>query len=70
MYDHVEPRFNRALDPWSGKCVVGDRNNFSLARDFRDRLKVDQFEQRIAWGFDPNHACVRFDCALDVLRVG
>ena len=43
---------------------------FRFARDFRDRFQVNQLQQRIARRFDPNHARVWFDCALEIFRVG
>ena len=44
-----------------GKRVVGNGNDFVFARDFRDRFEIDQFQQRIARRFDPDHARVLFD---------
>src|SRR5439155_15301748 len=67
---NIEPGLNRALDPRSRKCVIANRNKFVLAHDFPDRLEIDQLQQRIAWSFDPNHARVWFDRALEVFRVG
>ena len=70
MHDNVEARLDWTLDPGSGKCVVGHRNDFPLARDFGDRFEIDQLQQRIARRFDPNHVRVCFDCALEIFRVG
>src|SRR5262249_59602934 len=70
MHNDVEPRFNWSLNPWSCERVVTNRNQFPFARDLRDRVKIDQLEQRIARGLDPNHARVCFDCPLKIFRVG
>ena len=69
MCDDVETRLDWALDPWGGKCVVGYGNDFSLARDFRDRFQINEFQQRITRRFDPNHARVCLNCALEIFRV-
>ena len=69
MCDDVETRLDWALDPWGGKCVVGQGNDFSLARDFRDRFQINEFQQRITRRFDPDHARVWFNCALEIFRV-
>ena len=70
MHDDVEASLDWALGPRSGKGVVGHRNDLSLARNFRNRLEVDQLQQRIARRFDPDHPRVWFDCALEIFRVG
>ena len=70
MNDNIEARFDWALDPGSGECVIGHGNDFSLPGDFRDRFKIDQLQQRIARRFDPNHARVWFDRALEIFGVG
>ena len=41
-----------------------------LARDLRDRFQVDNFEQRIARGLDPNHSRVLFDRRFKARCVG
>src|SRR5262245_47782015 len=69
MQNDIESRFNRSLDPGSRKRVVANRNQFPFARDLRDRVQIDQLEQRITRGLDPNHARVWFDCALEILRI-
>src|SRR6476659_9959957 len=50
MQNDIEPRFDRALDPWSRERIIANRNQFPFARDLRDCVKIDQFEQRITWG--------------------
>ena len=70
MHDDVESVFNRALNPWRCKCVIANGDDFVLARNFRDRVEVDQLQQRIAGCFDPNHARVWFDCALEIRSIG
>ena len=70
MDDDIEAGFDRALNPRRGKRVVANRNNFVSTRDFCDRLQIDQLEQRIARGLDPNHARVWLESALEILRVG
>src|SRR5215472_6063237 len=42
MHHDIKPRFNRSLNPWSSERVIANRNQFSFARDLRDRLKIDQ----------------------------
>src|SRR6478735_5606831 len=69
MHNDIEPRFNRALNPWSSERIVANRNQFSFARDLRYRVEIDQLEQRITRGLDPHHARVWFDCALDIFRI-
>ena len=69
--DHqIKTKFDRPLDPWCGEGVVGDRKNFVFARNFRDRFQIDDFEQRIARRFDPNHSRVLFDRRLKARCVG
>ena len=70
MHNDIEPRVNRSLDPRSSERIVANRNQFPFARDLRNRVKIDQLEQRITRGLDPNHARVWFDCALQIFRVG
>ena len=70
MHDDVESVFNRALNPWRCKCVIANGDDFVLTRNFRDRVEVDQLQQRIAGRFDPNHARVWFDCALEIRSIG
>ena len=41
MHNDIEPRFDRSLDPRSGKRVVGNRNDLLFACDFRDRFEID-----------------------------
>ncbi len=65
MDDDIETEFDRPLDPRRGEGVVGDRNNFVLARDLRDRFEINDFEQRIARRFDPHHSRVFFDRRLE-----
>ena len=70
MHNDIEPRFNRSLDPRSSERIIANRNQFPFARDLRNRVKIDQLEQRITRGLDPNHARVWFDCALQIFRIG
>jgi hypothetical protein len=51
----LDAELQRPLDPWTGKRVVGDRDEIALASDPGDRGKIDQLEQRIARRFDPDH---------------
>src|SRR5215475_11642570 len=69
MHYDVESIFNGALNPRRRKRVVANRDDFMLARDFRDRFEIDQFQQGIAWSFDPDHARIWFDCALEILWI-
>ena len=66
MHNDLQPRLNRSLDPRSSERIIADRNQFPFSRDLRDRLKIDQLEQRIAGRLDPNQPRVWFDCALEV----
>ena len=69
MNYQVETELDRTLDPRGREGIVGNRNDIVLARDFRDGFKIDQFEQRIAWCFDPNHARVLFDGRFELARI-
>src|SRR5215471_4338386 len=70
MHNDIKTRFNRSLDPWSSERIIANGNQLSFACDFRDCIKIDELEQRIARGFDPNHTRVWLDCALEIFRVG
>src|SRR6516165_4548141 len=70
MHDYIEPRFNRSLNPWSSERIIANGNQFPFTRDLRDRLQIDQLEQRITRRLDPNHARVWLDCALKIFRIG
>src|SRR5207245_9844563 len=70
MDGDIETEFDRPLDPRRGEGVVGYRNNVVLARDLRDRFEINDFEQRIARRFDPNHSRVLFDRVFEARRVG
>src|SRR5205807_4883265 len=70
MNHEVETELDRTLDPRTGESVVGDGNDFVLPRSFRDRFQIDEFQQRVAWRLDPDHARVLFDCAFEPGRVG
>ena len=61
MNHHIESGFNRTLEPWASESIVGNAQNFSLARDLGDRLDIDQLQQRVARCFDPNHPRIRLD---------
>src|SRR5262245_47704409 len=69
MNHHVEAKFERTLNPGTGKGVVGDRNRLVLARQLRDRSQIDQLEQRIAWRLHPNHARVGLKRLLHLRRI-
>ena len=69
MNDHVEAELDRALHPGAGESVVGNADGFVGARDLRDRFEVDQFQQRIAWRFDPDHPRIRSHRRFDLRRV-
>ena len=69
MHDDIETEFERPLNPRRGECVVGYGKNFVFARDLRDRFQVDNFQERIARGLDPNHARVLLDRLLQTRRV-
>ena len=42
MNHHIESGFNRTLEPWAGESIVGNAQDFLLARDLGDGLDVDQ----------------------------
>ena len=44
MDDHVEAELDRPLDPRTGEGVVGNRDDFVLARFFGDGFEIDDFE--------------------------
>src|SRR4030095_6097758 len=50
MHNDIKPRFDRSLDPWSSERIIANGNQFLFACDLSDRVKIDQFEQRIARG--------------------
>src|SRR5215475_8327264 len=54
VHNDIESRFNWSLDPWSSEGIVANGDQFLFACDLRDRVEIDQLEQRIAWGLDPN----------------
>ena len=66
----IESEFNRPLDPGAGKGVVGNRDDFPLARRLRDRFEINQLEERVARRLDPDHARVLLYGALEVSRIG
>ena len=70
MNYNVETEFDRALDPGTGKRVIGNRDDIFLARNFRDRFEIDQFEEWIARRLDPDHACVWFDLTFEPAGIG
>src|SRR6266581_4602723 len=70
MNHHIETEFDGALDPGTGKRVIGNRDDVFLARDFRDRFEIDQLEQRITRRLDPYHARVRFDLTFEPAGIG
>ena len=69
MNDHVEAEFDRPLRPRTRERVVGNADRVVRARDLRDRLEVDQLQQRIARRFHPDHPRVRLHLALDFRRI-
>ena len=69
MDDHIEPEFDRPLRPGTGEGVIGNTDRVMRTRDFRHRCEIDQFEQRIARRFHPNHARVRLHRGLDRARI-
>src|SRR5205814_8643931 len=70
MNYNVETEFDRALDPGTRKRVIGNRDDILLARNFRDRFEIDQFEEWIARRLDPHHARVRFDLTFEPAGIG
>ena len=70
MNHHIESGFNRTLEPWAGESIVGNAQDFLLARDLGDGLDVDQLQQRVARCFDPNHARIRLDRFLQAGGIG
>src|SRR5260370_42094322 len=70
MNHEVVARLDWPLNPRSGKRVIGNRDDFAFARSFRDFVEIDDFKQRIARSFDPNHARVWLDCVCEPVRIG
>src|SRR6266478_6548449 len=70
MNHQIEPGFDGPLNPRGGECVIGNGNDFAFARTLRDFFEIDDFKQRIARSFDPNHACVWLYCVCEPVRIG
>ena len=69
MDHHVETGFDRTLNPWRGKGVVGNADDLFFPRDLRDRFQVDDFQKRIARRLDPNHSGIGFNRFFEVRRI-
>src|SRR5213078_409571 len=61
MNHKIEAGFDRALNPGSGKGVIGNGNNLVFARRLRDFFEIDDLKQWVARSFNPNHARVWSD---------
>src|SRR5688572_4656781 len=70
VHHDVEAVLQRLLDPRRGEGVVADGNDAALARDGGDGLQVDQLEQRIGRGLDPDHFRIRLDGLLKRPHLG
>jgi hypothetical protein len=41
MNHHIESKFDRPLNPWAGKSIIGNRDGIVRARDLGNRFQVD-----------------------------
>jgi hypothetical protein len=67
--DDVDPEFERPLAVRRHERVVGDGNGPRLFRHPRDRLDIDQIQERVAGGFDPDALRLRRDRPADVVHI-
>ncbi len=58
VHHDVDPQFQRALNPRAGERVVSHAEDATLTADPRDGAEVGEAQQRVARGFDPDHARV------------
>src|SRR5438046_10760502 len=70
MNHKIEAGFDRALNPGSGKGVIGNGNNLVFARRIRDFFEIDDLKQWVARSFNPNHARVWSDRGIELFRIG
>ena len=70
MNHKIEAGFDRALNPGSGKGVIGNGNNLVFARRLRDFFEIDDLKQWVARSFNPNHARVWSDRGIELFRIG
>src|SRR5947208_17007915 len=70
MNHKIEAGFDRALNPGSGKGVIGNGNNLVFARRLRDFFEIDDLKQWVARSFNPNHARVWLDRGIELFRNG
>src|SRR5882724_487656 len=70
MNHQIEAGFDWPLNPRSGKRVIRNGNDFAFARSLRDLFEINDFQQRIARSFNPNHAGVWLDCACEPAGIG
>src|SRR5216117_4518180 len=70
MNHKIEAGFDRALNPGSGKGVIGNGNNLVFARRLRDFFEIDDLKQWVARSFNPNHARVWSDRSIELFRIG
>src|ERR1700727_2904724 len=61
MQNEIEPEFQRTLDPGTGKGVVTNGKQPIFGCQSSDRFQVNQLQQGIGRGFDPDHFGVLFD---------
>ncbi len=70
MHDEIEAEFQRVLDIGAGEGVVGSRQDAALPGDRGDTLEIDQLQERVGRGLDPDQPGVRADRSLDRARIG
>src|SRR5436309_13117903 len=70
MNHKIEAGFDRALNPGSGKGVIGNGNNLVFARRLRDFCEIDDLKQWVARSFNPNHERVWSDRGIELFRIG
>ncbi len=58
VHDDVGAVVERVLEVWRHEGVVHNDHDAVLVRDGRDIADVDEAESWVAWGFDPDQACL------------
>src|SRR5688500_12207403 len=61
MHHDVEAVLERALDPRRSEGVIAYRDQLVLARHGGNGLEINDLEERVGRGLDPDHAAVGFD---------
>src|SRR5437016_11796076 len=70
LFRSIKAKFERALDVGRSERVVGGRQDAALFRNRRHTFQLDELEQRVGRGFDPNEAGIFSDRRLDSSGIG